>query len=272
MAYSNFKPTIWSKYIQTELERDCILVSSCNTQFQGEVGEGKRVKIIGAALPSVGTYTPGTNINAAETPADTSVYLDINQYKYVHFIVDDVDEAQSVEGLMQTYMKGAKEQLARTRDTYVAGLAASAPYASASTSTNTADEALAAVDAALVNLRKNDVPIGANVVIEVTPWFYSNFRSKLIALGTDNMDLIRQGVVGVYDGALVKMSNSLYNDTTDDYLMVRTKDAIAFAGGISKVEAYRPDLQFGDAIKMLDTFGAKIVRPKELYVIKAHNS
>jgi len=76
----------------------------------------------------------------------------------------------------------------------------------------------------------------------------------------------------MYNGAVVKMTNNLYNDGTDDFMFIRTKSAIAFAGGISKVEAYRPEKLFSDAIKALDTFDAKIVRQKEIYVVKAHKS
>ena len=272
MAFDNFKPTIWSAHVQLELERDCILVASCNTNFQGEAGQGKRVKIIGAARPTVKTYTPGSDIADAETPQDTSIYLDTDQYKYVHFLVDNVDEAQSVDGLMSAYMQGAREELAVYRDEFVASLAANATYASSTSSASTADKAIALLNTALIKLRENDVKISTSVVIEVTPWFYYRIKDKLIELKTDNDELIKQGIINMYDGAAIKMTNSLYNDGQDDYIMVRTKNAIAFAGGIEKVEAYSPEKQFSDAIKMLDTFGGKIVRPKELYVIKAHNS
>lgn len=272
MAYENFKPTIWSKQIQLDLEKELILVNDCNRNFQGEVGEGKRVKIIGASRPSVKTYTPGADIAAAETPPDTSIFLDVDQYKYTHFLVNDVDEAQSIEGVMSAYMKGSSRELADTRDEFVGSLAAGAKHISGSLKVETGTQAKTAVDAAFVQLWENNVRIGDNVVIEVTPAFYSLFKASLTELLTTNVDVVRKGVVGMYNGATVKMSNLLHNDNTDDYIMVRTKDAIAFAGGISKVEAYRPEKQFSDAIKALDTYGAKIVRPEELYVIKAHYS
>ena len=47
MAYENFKATIWSKYIQHELAKTTVLQEDCNTRFQGEVGLGKTVKIVG---------------------------------------------------------------------------------------------------------------------------------------------------------------------------------------------------------------------------------
>ena len=52
------------------------------------------------------------------------------------------------------------------------------------------------------------------------------------------------------------------------YNILRTSKAIAFVEQINKVEAYRPQDAFSDAIKGLYTFGALITRPDEIYVIK----
>ena len=53
------------------------------------------------------------------------------------------------------------------------------------------------------------------------------------------------------------------------WCMLRTDKAIAYAEQISKVEAFRPDDAFSDAIKGLLVFGGKIVRPEQLYIIKS---
>jgi hypothetical protein len=55
---------------------------------------------------------------------------------------------------------------------------------------------------------------------------------------------------------------------TARYNILRTNKAVAFAEQIDKVEKYRPQDAFTDAIKALYVFGAKVVRPKEIYVIK----
>ena len=269
MAYANFKPTIWSKKIQHELTKFTVLQEDCNTTLQGEARMGETVKIIGATRPTAKTYVPGTNIEAAETPAGTTVDLKIDQYKYTHFLVDDVDEAQAIDGVMEALMQESAAELAEKRDSYIASLAKDATQASASAAITTADAAKKAVDAAFVQLWDNGVKIGADVSIVITPWFYNLFKDKLTELYTNNVEMIKKGIIGMYNGAMVKLSNNLYNDETDDYMLIRTKGAIAFAGGISKVEPYRPEGQFSDAVKVLDTYGAKIVRPKELYVIKA---
>lgn len=270
MAYTNFKPTVWSKFIQTELEKKCRLVEDCWTQFEGEAKQGARVKILGVTAPDVFDYVPGEGIPAPTTIEGTSVQLDIDQAKAFNFMIDDIDRAQSVDGLMETLIKEATARMAKTRDAYVASLAEDAELMSESTSVTTAAEAKAAVDEALLALRENDVDIEDEVTITVSPFFYQLLRDALTELKTNNDELIKKGVVGMYDNCRVKLSNNLYNDGTDDYMMVRTKRAIAFAGAIDETEAYRPESHFADAVKGLNVYGGKIVRPRELYVIRAH--
>lgn len=271
MAYENFKPTVWSQFIQRELEKKCKLVEDCWHQFEGEAKQGKQVKILGVGSPTIGTYT-GAGIGAPETIDGTLVTLDIDQAKFFNFMVDDVDKAQSVPGLMENLMKEATGKMAQVRDSYVASLAKNATYISGSTEIKTPADAKTALDTALLTLRENDVDIEDEVVIEVAPFFYQLLRDNLIELKTYNDTLIRKGIVGMYDNCEVKLSNNLYADSTDTYMMVRTKRAIAFAGAIEEVEAYRPETLFSDAMKGLNVYGAKIVRPKELYVIKAHKA
>ncbi len=52
-------------------------------------------------------------------------------------------------------------------------------------------------------------------------------------------------------------------------MLIGTKKSVAFASQIEKVVPYEPHGLFADALKGLDVYGAKIVRPKELYCIRA---
>lgn len=269
MAYSNFKPTIWSKYIQHELEKKAILVDSCWRQFEGEAKKGSTVKILGVGTPSIGNYE-GTTIGTPETVSDSSVLMPIDQAKYFNFMVDDVDKAQSVPGLMEALMMEATRALALAADTYVASKAVDAGNSSASLKISTAAEAKAAIDAGILKLRENDVPMDADVVLEIPPFVYQLLKDKYIELDTANSEMMKKGIVGYYDNVRVRPTNNLYNDNTDFYAMIRTNHAIAFAQQIDKVEAFRPETLFSDAVKGLSVFGAKVVRPKELYAIKVH--
>lgn len=271
MAYSNFKKTVWSNHIQRALEKACVLVEDCNREFEGEAKNGARVKILGVTRPTIGTYA-GTDIGAPEEVSDSSVMLEIDQAKFFNFGVDDVDKAQSVEGLLPALLEESAAGLAQARDSYVASLAMNAGKVFASASVTTAAAAKQAVDAAFTWLWSKDVKVTDEVVIDVTPWFYNLFKDALTTLYTDNVELLRRGIVGMYNGAMVKISNNLHNDGTDDYLMVRTRRAVAFAGQISETEAYRPAGRFQDAVKGLDVYGAKVVRPNEMAAIKVHNS
>lgn len=270
MSYANFKPTIWSHFIQTELEKKCKLVDDCNRQFEGEARLGCRVKILGAAAPDVFDYDATTGMKEPQTLDGTSVFLDIDQAKAFNFMVEDLDRLQSTPELMPVMLEEAGRKMAAARDTFVATLAKEATQTTDSTKVTTGAQAKALIDQALLTLRENDVDVADNVSITVSPFFYQLFRDALTELKTNNDELIAKGVVGMYDCARVILSNNLYNDGTDDYMMVRTNKAIAFASAIDETEAYRPEKYFSDAVKGLNVYGGKLVRPKELVVIKAH--
>ncbi len=185
-------------------------------------------------------------------------------------MVDDIDKAQAIDGMMEAYMQESIAALAEARDSYIAAVAAEATLSSASLEITTPAKAREAVEDALMVLWSNGVKVSDEVVINVSPWFYMQLKNAITSELSHNVEQIRNGIIGTFNGAAVKLSNNLHQVGGDDYMMVRTKNAIAFASGIEKCDVYRPDLQFADAVKVLDTYGAKLIRPKELYVIKAN--
>lgn len=270
MAYSNFKPIIWSKHIEHELKKFTVFKEDCDFKYEGEAGKGKTVKILGVGRPKVGDYT-GADIGSPEKIPDSSVYLLIDQAKYFNFMVDDVDKAQAQDGLMSALMEEATRALAEEEDKYIAKeLAKAAGNKSASTQVTDGSGAVALVDAAFEKLWDTGVSNKDKVTMYITPWFYNLFKDYLITKKTDNDDLIAKGIVGLYNGAKVKMSSFIHNDGTDDCMIIKTGKAYAFCNGINETEAYRPEGLFSDAVKGLDTYGGKAVRPKEIYCIKAH--
>jgi len=269
MSYANFKQTFWSKHIQHELEKKAILAEFTNRTFQGEAKQGNKVKILGVGTPSIGNYT-GASIGDPETVEDSSVMLLIDKAKYFNFMVDDVDKAQSVPGLMEALMTEATKAMALQIDSDIALQAANAGTLSSSTQINTSALAKSSIDTGILALREKDVAIDDEVVMEIPPFVYQLLKDKYIELDTSNSAMIAKGIVGYYDNIKVRVSNNLYNDGTDYYAMLRTKNAIAYVNQIDKVEPYRPQGLFSDAIKGLNVYGSKCVRPKELYCLKCH--
>ena len=123
-----------------------------------------------------------------------------------------------------------------------------------------------ALDDAIVMLREKNFDDAG--VIEIDPRTYKTFKDELIEMKTANDELIRRGVVGEYDSYEVKSTNNVYRDGTHVYCIVRSNQAIAFAGQINEVEAGRMERRFSDSVRGLDTYGAKIIAQNELVCVK----
>ena len=263
MAVTNFIQTIWSKKIQDDLELKCKLVDNCLRDYEGDCKYARTVKILGVGEPTIGTYT-GAKIEYEEM-SDKGQTLTIDQQNYFAFLVDDIDQAQSVPGLAEKYQEKAVHGLAVKRDAYVANLIKGATNATTAED-NTREGIKEAIDAAIVALRERN--FDEEGVIEITPAVYNHFKNELITLSTNNPEYIKKGIVGVYDDFKVIMSNGLAKDSTYAYCCVRGRKAIAFAGQINEVEAGRHQDYFKDYVRGLDTFGAKVIDEARIQVVK----
>lgn len=264
MAVTNFIQTIWSKKIQDDLEPKCKLVQNCLRSYEGDVKQASTVKILGVGEPAIKDYDR-TNGISPEALSDRGQELHINQAKAFAFLVDDIDKAQSVPGLPEEYQRKSVHGLALARDTYIANLI------KAATNVTTAEalsrEAVkAAIDEAIVALRLRH--FDEDGVIELDPRAYNVFKNELITLSTNNPEYIKRGIVGMYDNFEVIMSTNMAVDASHVYCDIRGKKAIAFAGQINEVEAFRSDTHFADVVRGLDTFGAKIIDEKRIQAIK----
>ena len=263
MAVTHFQQTIWSKKIQDALELKCKLVDNCTKEYEGDCKYANTVKILAVGDPTIGAYT-GADITIEEM-TDASQLLPIDQANYFAFMVDDVDKAQSVPGLPEKFQAKAVHGLAVKRDAYVANLIKSGTNATTATA-RTKEAVKEAIEAAIVALRERN--FDEDGVIEITPGVYNLFKADLIELKTSNDELVKKGVVGMYDGFKVIMTNGLAKDSTHEYCAVRGTKAIAFAGQINNVEAGRMEKRFADYIRGLDTFGAKVIDNSRMQVVK----
>lgn len=123
-----------------------------------------------------------------------------------------------------------------------------------------------AIDTALTNQRLRNNEEGG--YLEIDPVTYNLFKNNLIELSTNNPELIRKGVVGMYDCYTVTRTNAIHNDGSHYHCFAHSGSAIAFVGQINEVEALRLESTFGDGIRGLDTYGMKIIAQDELELIK----
>ena len=279
---TNFQQTIWSKSILRSLDKITSLRNHCNFQYEKESKNAKEVKILSVNRPTIRTYVPGTAIQR-ESATDSSQLLQLNQYRYFNFEVEDIVKAQSVAGLMEALTDEAGKGLALEGDKYVAEIVKEAvegggvdvgtgekePIAmSASVIALTNKNAMESVEDGFAALYANDCKVSDTFYLEVAPKVFTTYRQQLTELSTNNPEILKKGAVGKINNAFVCIENCLPTGESAYYNILRTDKAIAFAEQIDKVEHYRPEDAFTDAVKGLYVFGAKIIRPKEIYVMK----
>lgn len=282
---TNFQQTIWSASILRSLDKITSLRNHCNFQFEKESKNAKEVKILSVNRPTIRTYVPGTAITR-ESAADSSQLLQLNQYRYFNFEVEDIVKAQSVPGLMEALTDEAGKGLALEGDKYVAATVKDGVEngvvvdeenqtkeqiaASESVIALTNSNAMASVEDGFATLYANDCKVSDTFYLELAPKVFTTYRQQLTELSTNNPEILKKGAVGKINNAYVCIENCLPEATDGGsiYNILRTDKAIAFAEQIEKVEHYRPEDAFTDAVKGLYVFGAKIIRPKEIYVMK----
>ena len=132
----------------------------------------------------------------------------------------------------------------------------------------TTANAMSSVEDGFTVLYGNDCKVSDTFYLELAPRVFTTYRQQLTELSTNNPEILKKGAVGKINNALVCIENCLPESDSYHYNILRTDKAVAFAEQIDKVEKYRPEDAFTDAVKGLYVFGAKIVRPKEIYVMK----
>ena len=276
MSVANFKPTIWSAELFQELDKSHVVVNLCNKDYEGEIKDyGDQVKINEVGAITISNYAPNvTSITPQQLTAAQTI-LEINQAKYFAFYIDDVDQAQTKPKLMGEAMRKSAYALADTADQYVAGFYTNAGSSVDSTGVLlTGANALDVLADAARHLDHNTVPAQGRWLI-IPPWFHQRLiraevmqtQGSIVADGT-----YRNGLVGRAYGFDIFTSNNLTTGVSagtaqSHYGMAGTARAMSFAEQIVKLDAYRPENSFSDAVKGLHVYGAKVVDPNALVQI-----
>lgn len=271
MAITESLVTIWASQLQSSLKKALVFAGpqAVNRNYQGDIqAAGDSVRIISISRPTVGTYTKNSTSISPETLTDAERTLLIDQSKYFSFEIDDIDMAQTRNGgaLMSEAALESAYALADTADQYVATLYTGADSANQISTTSITTSALAVTG--LINLAVKldtaNVPRQGRYVI-IPPWYHglllgSDLFVRVDASGTS--EALRNGLVGRAFGFDVFVSNNVVNTTGDDYrISAGYTGAITYAEQINKVERFRPESSFSDAIKGLHLYGAKLARP-----------
>jgi len=281
MSVKNFISTLWAEKIDRALDEFLVFYDFCNHEYEGQLKKaGDTIRIQNVARPTITTTTDGAEItlSGAETPDVTSVALQVKRQSYFDYGIYDVDKAQAAGDLDAALEHETTQGIANEIDIAIAGVAAEAqaqklfstvPKVVSGTAGSGEINVLQALDEAQQKLYEANVPANEAVEVIVSPRFYTLFRRDYAKLDTNNSEILKNGKVGMYGNMTVKLSNNVATAASgaQDLIMVRTRKAIAAVKTLSKVEAYRPEARFADAVKGLTVHDRKLVRPAELVVV-----
>ena len=126
-----------------------------------------------------------------------------------------------------------------------------------------------------VMLDEDDVPLEGRFVI-VPAWFHGLLLKdeRFVKAGTTMSDrALSNGEVGEAAGFSILKSNNVPNTSGTKYkLIAGHRMATAYAEQIVDLQTYKPEKRFGDAVKGLHVYGAKVVRPTALACLIANKS
>lgn len=276
---SSFIPEIWAAELLHALKMNLVFAQPTvvNRDYEGEIAnQGDTVHIGSLTDPTIGTYSTHTDITLqALTTSDQT--LTIDQAKYFAFEVDDIEYRQSRNGgaLMSEAADRSAYGLAVVADQFVAGLI-KAGAGNTGTAITTVDTTGAAYELMFRNAMKvldqNNVPRAGRYAV-VSPAVNAQLlgSSHFVTVNESGTETgLRNGMVQRGYGFDILMSNDVPTGTTYPLAIFGHPMAVAYAEQISKVEAYRPQARFSDALKGLHLYGAKVVRPTALYTVEAN--
>ena len=272
MSIRNFKPIVWAKAIEQNREKMMVAAKLCNRDYEGEIKNlGDKVKINGVSRPTITSYDDTNGLGDFERLQDQSTMLEITQSKAFHFYIGKIEDVQAAVDFENAERQEAAAGLAQTMDSFV--------YSEILKEKNAVQTAVEELSTAnilnviaenLAKLWKAGVPRNETVYMECSPNVIAKLMLAKMIVDTDNSKLITSGAVGKLRtfNVEVEMSNNIpAYGKTGEYIVMRTRKAVTLAEQITDVEEYKPEKYFGKAIKGLQVYGAKVIRPKEIVTV-----
>jgi len=278
MSLHNFTPTIWSTKLFVRLRKALVAASIVNNDYEGEIkGFGDRVKINELGPVTISDYAKYGTLTWAElTSAQKELVID--QAKSFSFKVDDIDKAQNNPKIMNAAMDEASYGIADEIDQFILNKYTEAGITN-STYLGTKDSAISVSSGNIIKtlsfagryMTENNVP-QANRIAIIPAWVHQKMllaeiggiSASAVPKVFDN-GALTAGYVGEALGFRFLISNNVQEAATSvSAIMCLNQSAISYAGQVVTVKPVDLEDSFGEGIKGLYVYGAKVVRPEAL--------
>jgi len=292
---SFFLPSVYSKKVLNFFRKASVVEAITNTDYAGEISAyGDSVKIIKEPVISVSDYTRGSDTTDTKL-TDQEITLVVDSAKAFKFIVDDIETNMSHVNFKEVASSSAAYALKDAYDaavlaTMFAGVSASGPDhiigADAAAGTGGVAETTASVDllgsdgtgvdaidlmARMARLLDDqNVPEEGRWFV-APPSFYeelSQSGSKLLSVdfnagqGSIRNGLVSSGKLRGFD--MYKSNNIAATSTATGKVMAGHMSSTATANTILSTEVLRDPTSFGDIVRGLHVYGAKVLRDDAL--------
>jgi len=288
---SFFLPKVYSKQVLNFFRKASVVEAITNTDYAGEIAAyGDSVRIIKEPTISVYQYERGADVTkTALTDQEVTLIVDVaNAFK---FIVDDIETNMSHVNFRDVATSSAAYALRDAFDAGVlasmfAGVSSSAPDhiigADAAAGTAGVNETTASIDLIDVAdpldvmarmarlLDDQNIPEEGRWFV-ASPAFYealSQSSSKLLSVDYNaGQGSIRNGLVssGKLRGFnMYKSNNIAATSTATGKCLAGHMSSTATAQTITSTEVIRDPSSFGDIVRGLHVYGAKVLRPEAL--------
>ena len=292
---SFFLPSVYSKKVLNFFRKASVVEAITNTDYAGEISAyGDSVKIIKEPVISVSDYTRGSDTTDTKL-TDQEISLVVDSAKAFKFIVDDIETNMSHVNFKEVASSSAAYALKDAYDaavlaTMFAGVSASGPDhvigADAAAGTGGVAETTASVDllgsdgtgvdaidlmARMARLLDDqNVPEEGRWFV-APPSFYeelSQSGSKLLSVdfnagqGSIRNGLVSSGKLRGFD--MYKSNNIAATSNATGKVMAGHISSTATANTILSTEVLRDPTSFGDIVRGLHVYGAKVLRDDAL--------
>ena len=277
MAIAAFVPQVWAARFLDIYYRMLVWGVVVNRQYEGEITQaGDTVKIPTYTRGvTVKDYTKGVAIAAAETPNGTTQNLTVDQQRYYHVLIEDIDRVQTRPDLWGAILFDAARTMAEDTDARIKTVITDALDTAANrvrlTDTFEDDATPGKLVKAFVTVCR--IMDEANVpkemrwaivrprTIELINKFFVDNESPMYTPVT-NEQVLRNGFAGRLLGFSLLVTTGAASivvgaDTYDRTIFGQGNHWTAHAEQLLEMEAYRPESGFQDATKSLLVYGTK---------------
>ena len=292
---SFFLPSVFSKKVLNFFRKAAVVEAITNTDYAGEISAfGDSVKIIKEPVISVSDYTRNTDTTETRL-TDQEISLVVDSAKAFKFIVDDIETNMSHVNFKEVASSSAAYALKDSYDTAVlatmfSGVSSSSPDHVIGSDSSTADATMThatnsvdllgsdgtGVDAIDLMARMARLLDDQSVPEEgrwfvAPPSFYEELAqsgSKLLSVdfnagqGSIRNGLVSSGKLRGFD--MYKSNNIASTSNATGKVMAGHISSTATANTILSTEVLRDPTSFGDIVRGLHVYGAKVLRPEAL--------